>query len=93
MQIRHGDILLIRVDNAEPSKRTREKSLVLAYGEATGHSHVLTGKVKKTSSGIQVRDNATLAHEEHGIVEIPSGSWTVRQQTEWVQEQRQTVRD
>ena len=39
-QVRHGDLLIVRVDSI-PEGATKRKGKTLAEGEATGHAHTL----------------------------------------------------
>lgn len=90
-QIRQGDILLRDVciekeEKLEGSKSGRGRK-VLAYGETTGHSHMLDGNVEYYDNGnsfliASVRGSAELVHEEHGIIEVPKGDYLVIRQRE-----------
>ena len=66
---------------------TKDKK-VLAYGEKTGHSHILTGDVNFYNTGnnqiiCQVNSNAQLIHEEHGNIDVPKGDYIVIIQREF----------
>ncbi len=85
--LRQGDILLVRTDKIQGNlvgtgKRT------LAYGEVTGHSHVLDGDVKYYDNGnglliAQVHGDAILTHEEHSTINVPEGDYLVIRQREF----------
>lgn len=84
--IRQGDILLKRINNIEgiPIGKGRK---VLAYGEKTGHTHVLDGDVSYYDNGdgqilCSINGNAELAHQEHKSIEVPVGSYLVIRQRE-----------
>lgn len=83
---RQGDILLRKVDRL-PADAKRIDDLVLARGEATGHSHRLEGgRVFRTGNGqllVQVEEEAKLVHEEHRQIQIPQGTYEVVRQTEY----------
>lgn len=98
-QIRQGDILLEEIDMKQQLKLSENMALkdsmpiardkkVLAYGEKTGHSHVLTGDVNFYSTGsdqviCQVNSSAKLIHEEHGNIDVPKGDYLVIIQREF----------
>ncbi len=85
-QIRQGDILLLKVNKIEGQKIANGKR-VLAYGEKTGHSHVMIGNVDYYDNGngllCQVKSHAELMHEEHQKIDIPSGNYMVVRQREF----------
>jgi uncharacterized phosphosugar-binding protein len=82
---RQGDILLV-------SKKASGKVIgngrrVIAYGEVTGHSHVMDGNVRYHDNGngllvAEVIDNASLIHDEHGKIDIPAGEYLIVRQRE-----------
>lgn len=94
--IAQGDILLVRrskmpegLESMKVGAKGNEsayygRSAVLAYGEATGHSHCL--EVAEAETTIEAFHNkegkmflkidggpATLKHEEHAHIEVPPG--------------------
>lgn len=84
---RQGDVLLKRVDTVNGTK-TQQGSKVLAYGEVTGHKHVLSGKgvqffQKNSQVLVSVPDFAELVHEEHEKLTIPKGKYEVVIQREF----------
>jgi len=84
--IRQGDILLKRINNIE-GKLIGKGRRVLAYGEKTGHTHVLDGDVSYYDNGdgqilCSINGNAELAHQEHKSIEIPAGNYLVIRQRE-----------
>ena len=84
--IRHGDVMLIEV----PAKvLDKDRSPVIALGEATGHRHeVIGGDVYLDTDGtivVRATKGTTIQHldgsnsvVEHGVLEIPPGDWAVR---------------
>lgn len=85
---RHGDLLL------RPTKETVRGTLktehVLAYGEVTGHRHLLRTK----EAGIRVQElptktllqlifPGTLTHEEHKTLTIPAGNYELVREREF----------
>jgi hypothetical protein len=86
--IRQGDVLFVRVnelpDGAQTQARRNER-IVIAEGEATGHTHVI-----ETDGAVQYRHPAlkqqwivvksapvTVIHEEHQPVTLTPGIWMV----------------
>ncbi|GHJ45210.1 hypothetical protein Cs7R123_25520 [Catellatospora sp. TT07R-123] len=72
--------------------RDRGNRMVLAYGEATGHAHVLTGDrvsllCPPDDPGtlyVIVEGYGRLGHEEHGAIGLPVGSYKVIRQREYL---------
>jgi hypothetical protein len=116
--LRQGDVLLLPVESdpswqinnwqpaptKTPDDRKREGGVVLAFGEVTGHAHVLqttapllTGRVADTVQRwtsrivefIDLPEKATLVHEEHATLEVPAGKWEVIHQREYAGPQRE----
>lgn len=89
MQFRQGDVFLERVDALPKSGLTEVQAqgrVVLAYGEATGHAHaiypeqgVLPAKLWDAGAErfLQVMQNTTLEHEEHGAIPLEAGVYRV----------------
>jgi len=84
--IRQGDVFLIEVsavpEGTSPVARDNGK-LVLAYGEVTGHSHVIDSP---TATLLTTADNerflrlvtaAPLVHEEHATIQVAPGDYRV----------------
>jgi hypothetical protein len=99
--IRQGDVLLIECkkmpDNVEPIKPINGK-LVLAEGEATGHSHTVDAECA-TLFGVDekmvmvVDAPTTIEHQEHGAIEIAPGQYWVVRQREYTPKEIVRVRD
>lgn len=87
-QIRQGDVFLKEINLDEYKNKTLagHGRRVLAYGEVTGHSHILDGNIRYYESNgmtlCQVEDGV-LAHEEHGHIDIPKGDYIVINQREF----------
>lgn len=84
--IRHGDVILKRVDNIKGNqiKKTEE---VLAEGEVTGHFHRLRSKQMLVSMHegqkfIELEQEGKLTHEEHNTLHIPKGKYEIMLQRE-----------
>lgn len=86
-QIRQGDVLLeeTNLEEHKGKKLLGSGRRILAYGEVTGHSHVLDGMINyyedKGMIICQVEDGI-LSHEEHGNINIPKGDYIVIHQRE-----------
>ncbi len=89
--VRQGDVLLVETDDlpeaATPIKRERGR-IVLAYGEVTGHAHV----VRSASATLVRHDDerylraiapVVIEHEEHAPIHLPAGDWRVVIQREY----------
>ena len=83
--VRQGDILLKRI-NGIGGKLVGNGKRVLAYGEKTGHSHILNGDISYYENNgmlmAQIRNNAELVHEEHKNIGVPPGDYLVIRQRE-----------
>ena len=77
-QTRQGDIFFEEV-NAIPEQAIRSESPIVAYGEATGHSHCLVGEFTRfedKSTGdsyIQTMKGVSSVHDEHAPNDLPDG--------------------
>jgi hypothetical protein len=96
---RHGDLLVSRVDGL-PRNARRLQHLVLAQGELTGHSHRITERdaamLYETGSDLFLDVTggvATLVHQEHGPIELPTGVYHVWRQREYTPAEIRVVRD
>lgn len=92
-QVRQGDVFLVRSampKKIKPVERDNGR-VVLAYGEVTGHAHVLTAPEAELFTAednrrfLRIMDGAypTLTHEEHGTIALEPGTYEVRIQREW----------
>lgn len=93
-QLQQGDVILKRVkeipSDAKEVKR-KNKSIVLAEGEATGHAHRIMDVeamfFEKDGKFYLKNDKpVTLAHEEHKSFVIEPGIWEVGQvrEKDWI---------
>ena len=87
--VRHGDVLVQRVDSVPASAR-RRPGQVLVRGEATGHSHRIgeagAAVLYETVDDMFLEITAalgTLVHEEHGPIKLPHGVYRVWTQREY----------
>jgi hypothetical protein len=105
---RQGDVLLHRIDELPKTatKRPRGKGpLVLAHGEATGHTHsigsarvlmyAVADEFERIGTAFVVVPNpgAVLKHQEHAPVKIPAGTYRVTRQREYIEGELLTVAD
>ena len=84
---RQGDLLIIKVSSI-PQGAQRQKSLILAEGEATGHKHALTaGEVYEKDGQLffKVTDETKviLTHPEHHPITFTPGEYRVIRQKEY----------
>lgn len=90
IDVRHGDVLVDRCDEAVDALMEKRPSTVLAEGEVTGHAHRMDGSVSSVSSEavdaagrrhLTVVRDTPLTHEEHEDVVIEEGehrTWVKR---------------
>jgi len=96
---RQGDVLLIEQPlprswlPARLSRVARDAGrLVLAYGEVTGHAHVIDApeaeavQLSDQDNGrfLKLMSDAPLVHEEHDTIKVPKGTYRVVQQEQFV---------
>ncbi len=107
MIVRQGDVLLRRVESIPEAAKVAEKKdqagnhrIVLAYGEVTGHAHAIhdldSVDVFVTGDGVmylQVKEEAKLQHEEHGMIALPPGNYERTIQREYSPEAIRNVAD
>lgn len=102
-QVRQGDVYVRRgriPAGAAPVPLDPIKGVVLAYGEVTGHAHVVQGDVELLSVAdqadrfLRVRSRtAMLVHDEHGPITIERGTYRIRIQREYSPEAIRNVVD
>lgn len=100
--IRHGDVLLMPCSREEWEQVRREgkvvenepRGAVLAYGEVTGHAHVVESpravqiESKSGARYLLLPEAAPLTHQEHGIaMPVVDQPYRVIRQVEWTDEQ------
>ena len=105
---RQGDVLFTRISRLPKGGRKIRKNATVAYGEVTGHSHVIamedrdcaevleigTGLyVHVTAAGVRIEGGVTFVHEEHGPVTLPKGDYAVTIQREYSPEAIRNVAD
>ena len=85
---RHGD-LNFRRPKETPKNIRKKKDNVLAFGEHTGHKHVIDRDTKETELELYIGDNgevymsvangtATLTHQEHNPITFEPGKYHMK---------------
>lgn len=99
MLYRHGDVMIQKVRSL-PKDSKRQRHLILAEGEVTGHSHRIretdVAELLRSPHNLYLRvtgDKATVVHEEHTAIELPKGIYRVWRQREYTPERIVMVRD
>ena len=97
---RQGDLLLRKLEQSPRETVFEEvKDKILARGEATGHSHRIIGeksRVLRSQTGqllVELQEPAKLVHEEHGLIELESGTFEVIRQREFNPIENRMVND
>ncbi len=99
---RHGDVLLVEavVRTDAPIIRPDAGRNILAYGEVTGHAHVLErddavvyGYDKTSPLQVKVVKTAPLTHEEHYTINLPAALYDLPEQVEETPEVVRRVED
>ncbi|HSS36673.1 MAG TPA: hypothetical protein VLR93_10385 [Patescibacteria group bacterium] len=94
MIVRQGDVLLRPVPGIPAVARIVPRDdgrLVLAYGEVTGHAHVIDASpdeatllsVGERARFLRLVRDVELRHEEHATLSVPAGTYQVIQQRVW----------
>lgn len=100
-QYRQGDVFLQRIAKIPEGRKIVRENGVLAYGEVTGHSHAV---MDKTAAEVYEMEGAlflsvsadggvSIRHEEHGLITVPKGDYSVTIQREYTPEGIRNVAD
>lgn len=96
---RHGDLSFHPITALEAgfAEVEHKGQFVLALGEATGHQHVIKSPnmrifQRKGRTVLEVREIATLTHEEHLPIEFKPGLYEMKQEREFDWFTLETVR-
>ena len=89
-QFRQGDVFLCQIESL-PKEAAEQKGLdkiVLAYGEATGHSHSVSSTDARfynrgDEDYLVVKTKAEVVHEEHDTITLLAGVYKVIRQREY----------
>ncbi len=89
-QFRQGDVYLVEIEKLPPGSQHKPHSdrIVLAYGEATGHTHSVSALDARFYDNegqdyLVIDDIAQLIHEEHSTIVLPAGVYKVVRQREY----------
>ena len=109
IMFRQGDVLIRQISSLPELKAETEVlngDLVLAEGETTGHAHrirrsgnmkfwnVDTGKGENPITAyMTLGEAATVTHEEHNAIDLPSGNYEIRIKREYHPEEYRRVHD
>ena len=97
MIIRQGDLVFRKIDEVIAGKSC--KKLVIAEGEATGHSHLLSAdtatKIYGDKTKFMLTGKAKLMHPEHETITFLKGTYVVINEREfdYAEEQMRKVQD
>jgi hypothetical protein len=91
---RQGDVLLVSVPEIPARAHAvprDEGRIVLAYGEVTGHAHAIDApeaeatllSASENERFLRLVADVDLAHEEHGTIRVPAGTYRVVRQRVW----------
>ena len=77
MMIRHGDVVIIKVELIPSTAVSLGSRKEIAYGEVTGHAHRLdVGELFEEKNGdiyLKIDKLAKVSHEEHKTVTLTPG--------------------
>lgn len=83
-----------------PDRAIRQPSLVLARGEATGHSHRITDPATAERFDCDgtlylrvIAESASLIHDEHRAIDLPRGVYRFWQQREYTPKEIRRIVD
>ena len=92
---RQGDVLIREIGQKEFAGRGAELAaensrLILARGEATGHSHSIDSQLGRLFEGsrpgvcyLLLDEQGLLEHQEHSPISLPKGAYEVIRQREY----------
>ena len=102
---RQGDVLIVPIAKLPAGLESVERehgSLVLAYGEVTGHAHAIRDKraalfrdPKLAAMFMHVSGDGPVAldHQEHDTIHIPPGDYQIIRQREYTPDAIRNVAD
>jgi hypothetical protein len=104
MFYRQGDVGILRVETVPETAVTKSpdpvRGVVLAYGEVTGHAHVVEGTTVEfftdpatETDFFRVDELCEVTHEEHTKIELEPGVYQVIRQREYTPEGWMQVAD
>jgi hypothetical protein len=97
---RQGDVLFRRVAYIPREGANKRENGVIAYGEATGHTHALSdpgaAEVLECGEDLYVHvgeSGVSIKHQEHGAIALPAGDYQVTIQREYSPQEIRRVVD
>ncbi len=101
MLYRQGDVLFRRVVAVPKKDRKKRKDGVIAYGEATGHTHAVAdleaAEVYDVGDqcflSVTAEGGVSIVHQEHGPILLPQGDYQITIQREYTPEEIRNVVD
>ena len=100
MIYRQGDVLIEQIETLPAGlKKSKEKRIILAYGEVTGHCHeadVESCKSFVDAEGglyLEVEVDTEVKHQEHDTITLPAGVYRIVHQREYSPEEIRRVAD
>lgn len=99
---RQGDVLIVGIESLPADAFpvvTGDDRVVVAYGEATGHAHVLAADdvelfQHRRDQFVRVGSGgAELVHDEHETITLPEGDYRIVLQREYTPEEIRPVAD
>lgn len=100
MKYRQGDVMITNIDSIPDKaiKQPKTDRIVLAYGEATGHAHVIedaTTELHKFDVDLflKVLNTTKIKHEEHAPIILEPGFYKVIRQREYTPLGMRIVKD
>ena len=99
---RQGDVLIVPVKTVPKDARPIQReggTIVLAHGEATGHTHAIAEpsamffEAAGAHRFLSLVKPARLQHEEHAPIYLPAGNYEVIRQREYTPEAIRNVAD
>ena len=95
MKYVQGDVIIKKVDSI-PINAKKQKHLILAEGEFSGHNHrIVSGQAELLLSNNVlflkvISETALLKHQEHKPIEIPQGKYQIGIVREWDYEEEES---
>jgi predicted phosphodiesterase len=89
---RHGDVFIFKTNKLSSTNLKKQRQILLALGEVTGHSHKLEmvngGDISYLENGddsysFELTKEGFLTHEEHDTIKLPPGQYISIIQTEY----------
>jgi hypothetical protein len=97
---RQGDVLIRRIPSLPKQKAQQRLTVILAYGEVTGHAHriedLTKAEVLEAGAGLYLRvgpEGVRIIHEEHAPVSLPVGDYQIEIQREYTPAEIRNVAD